>query len=498
MDLEYFKKNLDQFQLGDLNTESINPLSMGLSHFAQVDVKKALAIISEIDLTAMRVLSNHLDQIEELHLLAKKVWSNGGRVFLCGCGATGRLSIVLETLKRMGENYLAEPIISFMAGGDVALIKSLESFEDREDYGVRQLKELGFNHNDLLIGVTEGGETSFVIGATLEASQISDHHPYFIFCNPPDLLAKKIERSRKVIHNDKIKKIPLLIGAMALSGSTRMQASSVQMSFLALALLNWPGSVKKSYFELMQVLDYDYTHLAEFTMSEAGLYQQNQYLLYKAPPSLAVSVLTDTTERSPTFSLNSFENIQDDNAELAWAYLQLESAQSAQEAWELLLARKVRGLDWAELNGVASEKRLLGFDISYQAHCRRSKKAYQHEFIIDYNGEELLLDFNQNTLVIDVRDRHLFSVHLLLKVLLNAHSTVLMGRLDRFRSNVMTWVKASNYKLLDRATRYTLQLLKEQSKEVHYLDVASYIFNQSKNIKSDRSVVMEAFAHFSS
>lgn len=68
---------------------------------------------------------------------------SGNKVFMCGCGATGRLSLVLETLFRQKFGN-TDKVISFMAGGDFALIKSVESFEDRTEYGERQLMELGF------------------------------------------------------------------------------------------------------------------------------------------------------------------------------------------------------------------------------------------------------------------------------------------------------------------------------------------------------------------
>jgi N-acetylmuramic acid 6-phosphate etherase len=44
--------------------------------------------------------------------------------------------------------------------------------------------------------------------------------------------------------------------------------------------------------------------------------------------------------------------------------------------------------------------------------------------------------------------------HLVLKCRLNLQSTLVMGRLGRFDSNLMTWVRPSNYKLIDRAARY--------------------------------------------
>lgn len=44
-----------------------------------------------------------------------------------------------------------------MAGGDAALIKSIEDFEDHPEFAEQQLIQLGFKENDLLIGSTEGG-----------------------------------------------------------------------------------------------------------------------------------------------------------------------------------------------------------------------------------------------------------------------------------------------------------------------------------------------------
>ena len=56
-----------------------------------------------------------------------------------------------------------------MAGGDAALIKSVEDFEDHSEFAHQQLIELEFTENDLLIGSTEGGETTWVIGAIWKA-----------------------------------------------------------------------------------------------------------------------------------------------------------------------------------------------------------------------------------------------------------------------------------------------------------------------------------------
>ena len=94
------------------------------------------------------------------------------------------MSLALETIWRMdckNDVNLKEKVISFMAGGDVALIHSIEKFEDFPEFGARQLIENNFGENDLLIATTEGGETPWVIGAAEEASRKSCQKPFFIY-----------------------------------------------------------------------------------------------------------------------------------------------------------------------------------------------------------------------------------------------------------------------------------------------------------------------------
>jgi N-acetylmuramic acid 6-phosphate etherase len=256
------------------------------------------------------MMDSKSDDLWELSTQIKDTLEKGHKIFMCGCGATGRLSLVLETLYRQkfGQTH---QVISFMAGGDFALIKSVESFEDKTEYGERQLMELGFGPEDLLLASTEGGETPFVIGACQKAAAVSRRRPYFLYCNPDEVLMP-ILRSKEVIENKNIKKINLTVGPMAISGSTRMQSSTVLMLGIGMGLL-----YSHKDREVFDVFYKDFLHrlkltkyeaLAPLTKLEAGLYQSEKYLNYVTDPFLAISILTDTTERSPTFSLRPFEN----------------------------------------------------------------------------------------------------------------------------------------------------------------------------------------------
>ena len=203
---EQFLKISEQFRLGDLPTEQQNPRTLRLSELAKTNLNEAIDTLLAVERSALDVLLAQSDRLDALALDIEMTLDRGGRIFFCGCGATGRLSLSLERLWRelVGKND--ERVFSFMAGGDYALVHSIENFEDFPEYGARQLTDLGFADGDLLISTTEGGETPFVIGATLEAAKISSNRPYFLYCNPDRVLTEKLERCRQVIYNDRIKK----------------------------------------------------------------------------------------------------------------------------------------------------------------------------------------------------------------------------------------------------------------------------------------------------
>ncbi len=86
-----------------------------------------------------------------------------------------------------------------MAGGDAALIKSIEDFQDHPEFAQQHLVELGFRENDLLIGSTEGGETSWVIGAVWKSTELTKRKPYILYGNTDEILIENVERSKEFI-----------------------------------------------------------------------------------------------------------------------------------------------------------------------------------------------------------------------------------------------------------------------------------------------------------
>jgi len=496
----YKQKALDflrvssQFQLGHLPTEKPHNKTQNLSEWSLSDLPRALDAIKKIDLDIFEVIKNNKDKIVEMSADIKKTFENNGRLYLCGCGATGRLSLAIETIWRK-EFPGDDRVRSFMAGGDVALISSIEKFEDYPEFGARQLRESGFSSQDLLISCTEGGETPFVIGATEEAQNKFGTQPYFLYCNPDKELVSKVERSKRVIENNQIQKINLTVGPMVLAGSTRMQASTILMLATGLALFSCVKNEEYLLKELEHcfklINNIDFNKLAPFIEKEASAYEKNGHMFYEASGDLGISILTDTTERAPTFSLKPFENINEINKDKSLCYLLFDHHNDSLTAWEELLERKPRCFEWDEFGERTSFQKILGFDFSNNIKVQREElhEGSAHYFKITNREKDLQFNLDGMEESFFVDESSLFVRHIVLKILLNTHSTLLMGRLGRYKSNIMTWVRPSNYKLIDRSIRYALILLNEQGIDANYDDLAHRLFKILENLNRDEAIV---------
>ena len=274
---------------------------------------------------------------------------------------------------------------SVMAGGDYALIKSVEGFEDFSAFGRKQLRDLDVRAGDVVFAITEGGETSFVIGTAWEGVD-SGAKVYFVYNNPDEILCQQVERSREIIEDPRIEKINLTTGPMAIAGSTRMQATSIQLCVLLTILemvvrelvAGWgerprepmkiekPGgspvvsphqptlpdsaSVPAQFLakleELHSILKSPelLAQLAGLVALEESVYRTGHKVNYFAD-RLGIDVLTDTTERSPTFCTPPFRKAGDTAAAESWAFLFLPQPETP-AAWRHLLKREPRCLAW--------------------------------------------------------------------------------------------------------------------------------------------------------
>ena len=237
-----------------------------MSDVAREDIAAALKLLFDVDDDVIHKYREFVDsgRAGEIKGTVLRSLKNGGRIFFTGCGSTGRLSILLDSVWRdfwrgssrresaltfsneimsglasaatkSEEEDFENRTFSVMAGGDYALIKSVEGFEDFTAFGRKQIRDLGVRAGDVVFAITEGGETSFVIGTAWEGVD-AGAKVYFVYNNPDDILCQHVERSREVIQDPRIEKINLTTGPMAITGSTRMQATSIQLCVMLTVL----------------------------------------------------------------------------------------------------------------------------------------------------------------------------------------------------------------------------------------------------------------------
>jgi N-acetylmuramic acid 6-phosphate etherase len=413
-----FLKVSGQFKLGALVTESSHPLTANVSEVAQRDVEKALNLLLEVDgdvVSKFRefVQSGRAEAIKEI--LVRSL-GDGGKVFFTGCGSTGRLSIQLVSIwrdfwqRQRARGLACSPstgawenrAVSVMAGGDFALIKSVEGFEDFAAFGQKQIGDLGLSGKDVVFAITEGGETSFVIGTAWKGIEVGAK-VYFVYNNRDDLLRANVERSRVVLDDPRIEKINLTTGPMAITGSTRMQATTIQLCVLLTVLEmvvrdvmaelapGWGGptrqpsecgpsaasprrtalesdSVPEEFLAALTELHESLRspavlrQLAGLVALEECVYRAGRKNNYYAD-RLGIDVLTDTTERSPTYCTPPFRKFDDPTAGESWSFLFLPDAETP-KAWERILKREPQCVAWNE----SEIRQLAGQDMAARAY----------------------------------------------------------------------------------------------------------------------------------
>ena len=320
-----FMENETQFHLGFLPTEQSSPLTRNLDREFASGSGNGVRCLQRVDrnVLEMAVRIFRSEAFRKLVETGKETIGSGGKIVFSGCGATGRLSILLECMWRdcCAEHPSvarhADQVFSIMTGGDYALVRSVEFFEDYQEFGRRQVRETGMSGNDMLVAITEGGETSSVLGTVDEALRCGSK-VFLLFNNPADLLAEHLERSRRAIRNPAVCVLDLSCGPMALAGSTRMQATTSEqlvagaaLELVMCSLLHAPApDYAKAFETLLGELEASADAIASYIDFESGVYRNRGKITYFADDYL-LDIFTDTTERSPTFMLPPFRKKDD-------------------------------------------------------------------------------------------------------------------------------------------------------------------------------------------
>jgi len=568
---EFIEKE-KQFHLGAIPTEQSNPLTRGLSAKIKKSTADGVKMILDADRYIPEVAAGCFES-EAFHQLTADIYRcivERRRFHFSSVGASGRMALQLDSTWRLFWNGLvdklplrarewveiAECSNSFMTGGDRACVRSVENFEDYQTFGAQQTIDSGATPGDVLIVLAECSLSSSTIGSACQGADMGIS-TYYLYCNPKEILCEHLERARRVFSYENITFLPLYVGNMAVAGSTRMQVTTVELlvagAALELAAWKWlkenlteeelaavgaeslkPAEYAAQFKNCVQQLQSGdaLAGMAKAVEFEAATYTAGGLVTYITHDYLQ-DILTDTTERQPTFTLPPFRRTDDHTSPLSWAYAK-DPLYPASIAWQHIIRRPLKGLDWSrelyqQMNAAQSiidnppevgSDQLSYYNLGNSDDATRYSQHPAQLVLVDIDGRSahngcvewyrdnlpkfdggLVLrmgdipeeKIDENELRIPVQLPHTIMEllpHLMVKLAFNLLSTATMAKMGRVWSNWMIQVLPTNKKLIDRSTRIIAELAQipyEQACEEFY---KSYL-GRSKDEEYRESYVVE-------
>ena len=537
-----FIDNEKQFHLGFLPTEQSNPITATLEEDFKRSTLAGVQCLQrgdrQIPITMRHVFAG--EKFEKLvSSMVETLQAKKGRIIFSGCGATGRLSILLESMWRdffhrraaeltPAERALADRSASIMTGGDFALIRSVEFFEDFAEGGRRQAAALDVGEGDTFVAITEGGETSSVLG-TLKYAAEHGAKCFLVFNNPADLLRGYLDRCREAIDNPKVTVIDIYCGSMSLAGSTRMQATTSEQLLGSCAL---EAALCRVLPRFAKETSKDYTLAFEKLLAglespggraglvkaiefEKGVYDKHGRITYLADKCM-LDLFTDNTERSPTFMLPPLRSSRDRHLAQSWAFVK-NPLHPTVECWNEMMRRHPRCLELTseDARSLKMPQRfidspplikysdLVTYMIGNEPAPERIK-GYERAAAVMLTVGDKPAEFTSaaNRLAADWPEKIEFHIgpqrtdgiwvnmeiadspleiwkHLAVKLAFNCLSTGTMAASGRVAGNWMSWVSISNKKLIDRGIRLLVEL-----GGVSYEEAAQRIFAAEEWVQS--------------
>ena len=203
-----------------------------------------LTQINKEDHTVANIVKNSLLQVEKLVQAIFPRMKNGGRLFYIGAGTSGRIGILDASECPPTFGVSQDLVVGIIAGGDVAIRKSVEFAEDSKSSGWSDLKGHKICALDSVIGISASGSTPYVISALKSCQSKS----ILTGCITSNL------NSELSLFSDF--PIELELGPEYITGSTRMKSGSAQkmvLNMISTCLMIRLGKVKGNKMVDMQL-----------------------------------------------------------------------------------------------------------------------------------------------------------------------------------------------------------------------------------------------------
>ncbi|NAS11420.1 N-acetylmuramic acid 6-phosphate etherase [Poritiphilus flavus] len=209
-----------------------------------MDTQAILENMNREDQKVALAVQQAIPQITKLVDAIVPRFLDGGRLFYIGAGTSGRLGILDASEIPPTYGLPHERVIGLIAGGDIAIRKSVEHAEDDTTQAWKDLMEHQMTENDTVVGIAASGTTPYVLGGIKDA-RAKGLLTAGITNNPGSPLAGLAEIP-----------IEINVGPEFVTGSTRMKSGTSQklaLNMISTALMIRIGRVKGNKMVNMQL-----------------------------------------------------------------------------------------------------------------------------------------------------------------------------------------------------------------------------------------------------
>ena len=203
--------------LNQITTETLNTASENLDCMNSLEI---VTLMNSEDAKIASAVKAQLPNIAKAVDLCVASLENNGRIIYIGAGTSGRLAAIdaAECPPTFGVSQ--DTVIGLIAGGRQIEISLTDDKEDNPQSCIDDLKHVGLNSSDIVIGIAASGRTPYVIGGLKYAHSLGCR-TISIACNRDSTIGKLADVAIEVI-----------VGSEVLTGSTRLKAGTSQKMIL--------------------------------------------------------------------------------------------------------------------------------------------------------------------------------------------------------------------------------------------------------------------------
>lgn len=228
--------NDTKIDLNRMTTETRNQASLELDRMTPLEV---VTLMNDEDAKVPLAIKPHLEEIAQAVQWCIESLEKGGRIIYMGAGTSGRLGVVDASECPPTFGVPSDMVVGLIAGGPNAFIKAVEGAEDSKELGMNDLKDIGLEKKDTVVGLAASGRTPYVIGGLEYANRLGCR-TVAISCNEGCAMGKVAKLAIEVI-----------VGPEVLTGSTRLKSGTAQKLVLNMISTASMVGIGKCYKNLM-------------------------------------------------------------------------------------------------------------------------------------------------------------------------------------------------------------------------------------------------------